>query len=191
MSAAVSVEVLAEGAPIDRGGMADGLAGCYGAVPAVGIAAAAVLGAAALAVATRRSLVFFVQVLNALMGIPATTDPIGPQVGLGLMPARTRSRRPGRRTGHLAGGDPALRPPRRHGDRLRRVQPGGTSMPSRPSPATTTSWCMVSATGSSARASSGRTVPAIPRTTPTRRRSLEAIRSPSTHNCGGPVRLAS
>lgn len=109
MSAAVSVEVLAEGVPIDCGGMADSLAGCYGAVPAVGIAAAAVLGAAALAAYTAFA-VFFPQVLNALMGIPATTDPMGRRSD--WADARAHPQSPIRPPdSHLAGGDPVYHRP--------------------------------------------------------------------------------
>ncbi|NUT02570.1 MAG: hypothetical protein HOV76_03770, partial [Hamadaea sp.] len=41
------LRVLADGVPIDCGGVADGLTGCYGKLPAIGIAAVATIAAAA------------------------------------------------------------------------------------------------------------------------------------------------
>ncbi|MEH1017585.1 hypothetical protein V6U90_31480 [Micromonospora sp. CPCC 206060] len=83
MSAVASVNVLADGVPIDCGGMADGLAGCYGPVPAVGIVAFGVLSAVGLAAYTAFAMLF-PQVLNAVMGIPATKpDPDGKSVADG------------------------------------------------------------------------------------------------------------
>ncbi|MBO4204460.1 hypothetical protein [Micromonospora echinofusca] len=70
----MSTNVLADGVPIDCGGMADALASCYGPVPAVGIAVFGVLSGIGLA-AYAAFAMFFPQVLDAAMGIPATTKP--------------------------------------------------------------------------------------------------------------------
>ncbi|MGI5147724.1 C2 family cysteine protease [Plantactinospora sp. CA-294935] len=63
------LDVLADGVPIDCGGMADGLTGCYGKLPAIGIAAAAVMAGAAV-VGPAVLAVFLPQLLNAIAGVP-------------------------------------------------------------------------------------------------------------------------
>ena len=69
MPAPLTVTVLADGVPIDCGSIADGLTGCYGGLPAVGIAAAAALGGAAVLGHTAFALLF-PKLLNMLTGVP-------------------------------------------------------------------------------------------------------------------------
>ncbi|WP_460793156.1 hypothetical protein, partial [Micromonospora sonneratiae] len=72
--------------PIDCGGMADGLTGCYGKLPVVGIAVtAAVAGAALLGHAVLALLL--PQILNTMVGVPAPDD--GAPAPVGQLAERT------------------------------------------------------------------------------------------------------
>ncbi|MCP2321735.1 SAM-dependent methyltransferase [Hamadaea flava] len=63
------LRVLADGVPIDCGGVADGFTGCYGKLPAIGIAAVATIAAAA--VVGHAVLAALVpQLFNAMTGVP-------------------------------------------------------------------------------------------------------------------------
>ncbi|SCL56488.1 hypothetical protein GA0070606_2616 [Micromonospora citrea] len=63
------LQLLADGVPIDCGGMGDALTGCYGRLPAVGIAAAAVLAGAGVLGPVLLA-VLLPQLLNTIAGVP-------------------------------------------------------------------------------------------------------------------------
>ncbi|MGW4500351.1 hypothetical protein ACWENR_17260 [Micromonospora sp. NPDC004336] len=101
------LHVLADGVPIDCGGMGDALTGCYGKLPAVGLAAAAVLAGAGVLGPVLLA-VLLPQLINTIAGVPAgdgtpgdgqggasTGEPAGAPVGSPHAPAPAPTPRSG------------------------------------------------------------------------------------------------